>query len=86
MSIDFSEAVDLIYSGQHQKVAPETFQTIGTALLLNERGTSVEAISQELNLSPQETRELLISASMKELERQQKEKVKQKRRYPRGQA
>lgn len=83
MSIDFAAAVDKIYEGRHQEVDPETFQTIGQALLLSEQGHSLEKISKKLGIELSEAKDILIRTGGRELEFQEEQRVNRQSRYGR---
>lgn len=71
MSNEWNQAVDSIYRGEHRQVSPEAMKTIGTALLRAEQNQTPEQISAELDLTPNQVRELVIRAKGWEFTRQQ---------------
>lgn len=71
MLTDWNSEIDSIYQGQHQQVSPEAMRLIGTALLRAEQGQTPDQISNELNIEPNQVRELVIRCRGWELSRQQ---------------
>lgn len=71
MLTDWNSEIDNIYQGQHQQVSPEAMRLIGTALLRAEQGQTPDQISNELNIEPNQVRELVIRCRGWEFTRQQ---------------
>lgn len=59
---NLSQAVDDIYAGRHQQVSPEAMKIIVPMLLRADEGQSPQQIAKELNIEPQQVRELVIRA------------------------
>ncbi len=63
-----NQAIDDLYQGR--AISPAAQQTIGKALLLSHQGQSHQQIAKELELSPDQVRELVVRAKGWELTRQ----------------
>ena len=60
MSVDLSESLDFLYQGADEKVAPEVMKTIVDVLRRAELGASFKKIASEVNLTPDEVKNLVI--------------------------
>ena len=71
MEVDLKRAIDDLYGGRHQEVSPEAMKLIGTALLRAEQGQTPEQIGNELNIEPNQIREMVVRCRGWEFSRQQ---------------
>lgn len=55
-----SESLDFLHKGEDGKVSPEALQVIVLILRLSERGVSFKEIAKEVNLTPEQVRDLVI--------------------------
>ncbi|HEY9783026.1 MAG TPA: hypothetical protein V6D09_23160 [Leptolyngbyaceae cyanobacterium] len=80
MADNLNEFVDLIYEGKHQEVPATQMQIIGRALLLERLGQTATQIGKELNLEPNQVKEIVIrSKGWEETQRLEEEKERRSR-------